>query len=239
MPCMVNTTACADEWKEFSVAMERQGKPVAQLVTDRAPYFFATKMANFNAAEGIEHIKVPAYSQEFNSVVERALGTMLSSTRTCLLHSQAPERAYGECFVALCFALNRILHRSGGRLSRLEKLKGKLLPDQRKHLQPWGCAAYVHLDHGVRGHVGGVGRAPKNPTAAKARLGFLCCYEAHGLGWRICMLPDMRIIETPHVRFEPTHFPCRTELVRDLGAPLLTEQSPLRSTTMMPLTATR
>jgi hypothetical protein len=149
---MVNTTACADEWKEFSVAMERQGKPVAQLVTDRAPYFFATKLENFNAAEGIEHIKVPAYSQEFNSVVERALGTLLGSTRTCLIHSQAPERAYGECFVALCFALNRILHRSGGRLSRLEKFKGKLLPDQRKHLQPWGCAAYVHLDHGVRGH---------------------------------------------------------------------------------------
>jgi hypothetical protein len=183
-------------------------------------------MENFNAAEGIEHIKVPAYSQEFNSIVERALGTLLGSTRTCLIHSQAPERAYGECFVALCFALNRILHRSGGRLSRLEKFKGKLLPDQRKHLQPWGCAAYVHLDHGVRGHVGGVGRAPKNPTAAKARLGFLCGYEAHGLGWRICMLPDMRIIETPHVRFEPTHFPCRTELVRELGAPLLTESTP-------------
>ena len=208
--------------------LERQGRPITQLVTDRAPYFKEGTMEEFNKKKGIEHIPVPPYSQEFNAVIERTFGTLLPMVRTTLIASCAPERAYGECFVASCYALDRMLHKTGGRLSRLEKLKWKqrIIPDQRKYLRPWGCAAYVHLDHGVRGHIGGAGRAPKAPGAAKAALGFLVGYEKHGLGWRICLLPSMRIVETPHARFQEDHYPCKMELNRELGALPLFESQP-------------
>ena len=225
-PEMTTTTACSEEWQIFYAKLKSQGKSVAQLLTDRAAYFLEGKMGEFNEKQGIEHIAVPAYSQEFNAVIERTFGTLLPMVRTALIASCAPERAYGECFVAACYTLDRLLHKTGGRLSRLEKWKQRLIPDQRKYLRPWGCAAYVHLDHGVRGHIGGVGRAPKAPAAAKAALGFLVGYESHSLGWRICLLPSMRIIETPHVRFQTDRYPCRAELTRELDALPLFESQP-------------
>ena len=85
--------------------LERQGRPIAQLVTDRAPYFKEGTMEEFNKKRGLEHIKFLPYSQEFNAVVERTFGTLLPMVRTTLIASCAPERAYGECFVASCYII--------------------------------------------------------------------------------------------------------------------------------------
>ena len=61
-------------------------------------------MSEFNEKRGLEHIRVPAYSHEFNAVIERNFGTLLPMVRTALIASPvascAPERLgdYGECF---------------------------------------------------------------------------------------------------------------------------------------------
>ena len=159
-----------------------------------------------------------AYTQEFNSIVERTLGTLLALVRTNMLGSNLPERAYGECFIAVCYVLDRLPHKVGGKLSRLEKWKGRLLPDQRKRLRAWGSGCYFHLDHGARGHIGGSGRAPKNPAAAKGELGCLVGYEEHGLGYRVWVPGTFKIIVTPHVHFPSTpFFPCLATPSRELG----------------------
>jgi hypothetical protein len=73
--------------------------------------------------------------------------------RTSMDAAHAPERAYGKCIMATCYVLDRIPHRSGGKLTRLEKWERRLLPRQHNRLKVWGCAAYYmymyHFDFGM------------------------------------------------------------------------------------------
>ena len=144
MPVMTNTTGSStQEWIDHVMRMEAHfgRQVVSRVITDNAPYFQTKRFESFNTSKGIIHIQSPSYTQELNGGVERDLGTIISMCRSAMLESGAPPDAYGECVLAMCHTLDRLPHHSGGRLTRLEKWAGHLVPQQHDHLElhVWGC----------------------------------------------------------------------------------------------------
>jgi hypothetical protein len=221
-PVMVNSTATSfEEWKFHVLMLEvRFGKAIAaRLITDSAPYFFDHKLAQFNEQRGIVHVRSPPYTQELDGLAERTLGTVLAATRTCMDAACAPERAYGECIIAMCEVLDRCPHKTGGKLTRLEKWHDRLLPRQHDKLKAWGCAAYVHLDYGPRGKIGNPGKL--EPRAA---LHMFVGYEKNGMGYRCLELPGFKVRVALHVTFVEDQMPCRTQYSKQLGDFMTVEQ---------------
>ena len=213
-PKMTNSTGTFhEEWTSHVLRLEAHfGKQmVAQMITDFAPYFEDRKTARFNSSKGIIHVRSPPYTQELNGLVERTLGTLLAMTRTSLDFSGAPERSFGECIMAMCYTLDRRHHRQGGRLTRLEKWYGRLLPRQHDRLRVWGCAAYCHLDYGGRGKIGNVGKLDP-----RAELFMLVGYDPNGMGYRIASLPGFKIRTSVHLTFVEDFFPCRTTVPKQV-----------------------
>jgi hypothetical protein len=213
-PVMTNTTAnCVEEWSSHVLQVEAHfgRQVVSRLVTDDAPYWKDKRMEDFNKARGIVHTPTPPYTQELNPA-ERVIGTVLSMTRAALEPTNAPGGAYGECILAQCFVLDVTPHRQGGKLTRKEKWHGKPLPRQHLPLRVWGCAAWVHLFYGDRGKIG-------NPSKldARASLHMFVGYAPAAMGWRVASLPDFKIRTALHVTFVEDHFPCRTDVNRELA----------------------
>ena len=214
-PRMTNSTGtCYSEWRHHVLTQEaRAGKQaIAQMITDSAPYFMDRRLQQFNEAKGIIHVQSPPYTQELNGLAERTLGTILSMTRTSLEPTGAPGGAYGECMMAQCVVLDTLLHRSGGKLSRLEKWHGRLLPRQHERLKVWGCAVYLHVDYGTRGKIGDPGKLDP-----RAELYLFVGYDSNGMGYRIASLPGFKLRTALHVTFVEEHYPCRTSINRELG----------------------
>ena len=161
----------------------------------------------------------PPYTQELNGLTERTLGTLLGMVRTALDSAGAPERAYGECMMAMCYTLDRRPHRSGGKLTRLEKWQGRLLPRQHDKLRAWGCAAYLHLDYGKRGTIGKLTKLDP-----RAELHMLIGYDHNGMGYRIASLPGFNVRTALHVTFAEDFFPCRTSVPKQVESFLTPEQ---------------
>ena len=131
-----STGACEQEWTNFVLRLEAHfgRQVVSRLITDSAPYFETnSKLAVFNRQKGIVHVTSPPYTQELDGVAER-IGTILSMARAALHQSCLPERSYGECLIAMCVTLEALPHKRGGKLTRLEKWEGKLLPRRRERL---------------------------------------------------------------------------------------------------------
>ena len=221
-PEMVNSTATSfGEWKFHVLMLEVHfSKPmVARLITDSAPYFADNKLAQFNEQRGIIHVRSPPYTQELDGLAERTLGTVLGATRTSMDAACAPERAYGECVLAMCEVLDRCPHKTGGKLTRLEKWHDRLLPRQHDKLKAWGCAAYVHLDYGPRGKIGNPGKL--EPRAA---LHMFVGYDKNGMGYRCLELPGFKVRIALHVTFVEDQMPCRTQFNTQLGDFMTVEQ---------------
>jgi hypothetical protein len=214
-PEMVNSTGTAfDEWRLHVVMLEAHfgARMVARLITDSPPYFYDGRLTQFNEQRGIVHVRSPPYTQELDGLAERTLGTVLAATRTNMDAACAPERAYGECILAMCEVLDRCPHKTRGKLTRLEKWHNRLLPRQHDKLKKWGCAAYVHLDYGPRGSIGNPGKL--DPRAA---LHMLVGYDKNGMGYRCMELPGFKLRVALHVTFVEDHMPCRTRYNRQLG----------------------
>ena len=223
---MTNSTGtCSVEWQDHILHQQaKNGKQnTAFLYTDSAPYFENKKMTIFNAHHGISHVAVPAYTQELNGMVERTIGTVLAMTRTALDEAQTPEKTYGEALLHQCYVLNRLPPRRGGKLTRLELFEGRLQPRQHKYLRPFGCAAYLHKDHGVRGKVDGPGAMDK--LDPRAELCVLVGVDPNGLGYRLARLPGFKITTSLHVTFMEEHFPCRLARVKELEPFLTAKQA--------------
>lgn len=222
-PIMVSSTGTAsEEWRDHVLQLEAHfgRRVVARMITDSAPYFETNLAKQFNATKGIVHVQSPPYTQELNAVAERNIGTVLSMTRTSMDAAHAPDRAYGECIVAMCYVLDRTPHKASGKLTRLEKWEGRLLPRQHDHLRVWGCAAYYHLDFGKRGKINNA-----HKLGPRAELGVLVGYDANNMGYRIAQLPGHQIRTAVHVRFVEEHFPWRTSLPKTVGDFMSAEQS--------------
>ena len=213
---MTNSTGTNfEEWHAHVTQLEAHaGKPVvAQMITDNAPYFESHKMIAFNRKKGIVHVSSPSYTQELNGLAERTIGTVLAMTRTNLDHSNGPERSYGECIMAMCEVLDVLQHKAGGKLTRLEKWHGKLMPRQHERIRTWGCAAYLHLDYGPRGKIDNVSK-----LEPRAKLTMMVGYDKSGMGWRVAELPGFQIRTAVHLTFVEDQFPCRTSINRELPA---------------------
>ena len=221
-PRLTNTTGqCFEEWSEHVLQLESHfgRQVVAQLITDSAPYFEENRLARFNTTKGIIHVRSPPYTQELNGLPERTLGTLLAMTRTSLDFSQAPSQGWGECIMAMCYTLDRRRHMKGGTLTRLEKWHARLLPRQHDRLKPWGCAAYLHLDHGKRGTIGTLSKLDP-----RAELYMLVGYDPNGMGFRIASLPGFKIRTDLHVTFVENFFPCRTTLPKQVQSFMTPDQ---------------
>jgi histone deacetylase 1/2 len=222
-PSMVSSTGnCEEEWIAHVRRLKAHfGRQVtARLITDSAPYFVTnTKLASFNEQEGIVHVASPPYTQELNGVAERTIGTVLGMTRAALHQSQLPEASYGECMIAMCVTLEALPHRRGGTLTRREKWEGRLMPRQRERIKVWGCAAYLHKYYGPRGTIG-----PAEKLGPRAELCVLVGYDPNGMGYRIAQLPSFTVRTSVHVTFVEDNFPCRTNLNRELGGFMTTDQ---------------
>ena len=46
----------------------------------------------------------------------------------------------------------------------------------------------------------------------KTVLGIMVGYNDNGLGWRVALLPNFKIVTTVHVTFVETSFPCKTTI---------------------------
>jgi hypothetical protein len=214
-PCMVNSTGtCAAEWQQHVLQQQAHfGKQaMAQMITDSAPYFLDRRLQQFNEAKGIVHVQSPPYTQELNGLAERTLGTVLAMTRTALEPTGLPAGASGECMLAQCDVLDTCMHKAGGKLSRLEKWHGRLLPRQHERLKVWGCAAYLHIDYGARGKIGS-----PDKLDPRAELHVFVGYDNNGMGYRVASLPGFKVRTALHVTFVEEHFPCRTAINRELG----------------------
>ena len=213
-PRMANTTGgCYEEWSMHVMQLESHfgRQVVARLITDSAPYFEETRLNRFNNAKGIVHVRSPPYTQELNALAERTIGTLLGMARTSLDYTGAPERAFGECLMSMCETLDRRKHKRGGRLTRLEKWHGRLLPRQHDKLKAWGCAAYLHLDYGKRGTIGKLGKLDP-----RAELYMLVGYDPNGMGYRIASLPGFNIRTALHITFVENFFPCRSTVPKQV-----------------------
>lgn len=107
---MTNSTSTSGaEWSEHVLHEKAKNgeQRIAFLYTDSAPYFGEKRMQAFNTQHGINHVMVPAYTQELNGKVERTIGTVLAMTRTALDEAQVPEKAYGEALLHNCYVLDR------------------------------------------------------------------------------------------------------------------------------------
>ena len=209
---MTNTvSSCFEEWVDHvnRLRAHHGRQQVARMITDNAPYFQSRMLRDFNTAEGIVHVPCPSYTQEFNGSPERTWRTLLSMVRACLHDAHAPKAAFGECLMAMAYILDRCPHVAGGQLTRLEKYMRRLLPDQHDHLHPWGCAAYLHLEHGTRGQV--EHRTKLDPNAA---LCMFVGWDANGLGYRLARLPGFKIVTSPHVTFVESHMPLKVGLYK-------------------------
>jgi hypothetical protein len=213
--------AVVEEWSELALLFENHfgRRTVTYLITDDAPYFGNRQLGDFNKRHGIQHIQVPPHTQEQNGVAERTIGTLLGMTRAALHQSGLPDRSFGECVMAMAWTLNRTPHRAGSPLTRLEKWRGQLQPHQHDALRTWGCAAYLHLNHGARGHVGGPG--PLAKLKPRAELCVMVGYEPNGLGYRVARLGNWSVYTSAHVTFNEEFFPCVTSYVdqRDFLTP--------------------
>lgn len=221
VPAMTNTTAsCYDEWSAHVLKLESHHgrKVVARMITDNAPYFRNNRLLKFNESRGIIHVPTPSYTQEFNPA-ERQIAIVIEMSRTNMLQSCAPDKAYGEAVNSSCCVINTCPSITGGKLSRNEKYEGRLLPSQHDRLRVWGCAAYVHRVHGKRGNIGNPGKMDD-----KTVLGIMVGYNDNGLGWRVALLPNFKIVTTVHVTFVESSFPCKTTTGTQLPNFLTPEQ---------------
>jgi len=221
-PRMTNTTGgCYEEWSEHVTRLESHfgRQVVARLITDSAPYFEEARLDRFNNGKGIVHVRAPPYTQELNALAERTLGTLLAMARTSLDYCGAPERAFGECLMAMCETLDRRKHKRGGRLTRLEKWHGRLLPKQHDKLKAWGCAAYLHLDYGKRGTIGKLGKLDP-----RAELFLFVGYDPNGMGYRIATLPGFAIRTALHITFVEDFFPCRSTVPKQVQSFMTPDQ---------------
>lgn len=219
---MTNSTGkFYEEWQELVLRLQAHfGKQmVARLITDSAPYFLDRRLEHFNRQRGIVHVRSPPYTQELNGLCERTFGTLLAMARANLDRACAPEPAYGECLTAMCEVLDVCPHKTGGKLTRLEKWHGRLLPRQHDRIKVWGCAAYLHLDYGTRGKIGGLGKLDP-----RAELCMFVGYDPNGMGYRVAELPGFKIRTALHLSFVEMHFPCKTEINKELPAFMTDEQ---------------
>jgi hypothetical protein len=125
----------------------------------------------------------------------------------------------------MAYVLNRLPHRSGARLTRTEKWTGRLLPHQRSRIRTWGCAAYVPLRYGERGNIG----PKRSKFEPVAELFVMFGYDDNGMGYRLAALPTFKVRTSIHCTFVEEHFPCRTDVPKQLGAfltPTLEERYP-------------
>jgi hypothetical protein len=207
---MTNSTGSAtDEWIEFVLRQEadRGKQMVSQMITDSAPYFESNKLIAFNKAKGIVHVQSPPYTQELNGLAERSIGTILGMAKTAMDAANAPPSFAGECLIAMGYVANRNLHKTGGRLSRLEKWEGRLLPNQRDKLRVWGSAAFVLLDYGPRGKIGPIGKLAPN-----SQLHFLAGYDPYEMGYRCFALPGFKLRTALHIQSIEGLMPLVTKL---------------------------
>lgn len=218
---VVSTGTFCEEWIAHALQLEAHfGRQViARMITDSAPYFLDRRLVRFNAQKGIVHVQSPAYTQELNGLAERTFGTIFSMARTSLDTACAPEAAHGECLMAMCEVLDVCPHKAGGKLTRLEKWHGRLLPHQHDRIKTWGCAAYLHLDYGKRGTIGSLSKLDP-----RAELHMFVGYDPNGMGYRIVKLPSTKVRTALHVTFVESHFPCKTTFTRDLPSFLTSEQ---------------
>ena len=221
-PVMTNSTGkFFEEWQELVLRLEAHfGKQaVARMITDSAPYFSDRRLQRFNQQRGIVHVQSPPYTQELNGLCERTFGTIFGMARPSIDRAHAPEAAYGECLVAMCKVLDVCLHKTGGKLTRLEKWHGRVLPRQHERIKVWGCAAYLHLDYGVRGKIGN-----HHKLDPRAELCMFVGYDPNGMGYRVAELPGFKIRTALHLTFVENHFPCKTLVSRELPAFMTDEQ---------------
>ena len=120
-------------------------RAVAQLITDKAPWFVNNEqLRRFNASKGIIHCFSPAYTQSLNPV-ERRVRTLVEMVRTMMIGSGVPAKLHGYAFHYAAYILNHLPYEAGGKVTCMEKWYGRLLPGVQERLHTFGCLAYKHL----------------------------------------------------------------------------------------------
>ena len=204
---MTNTSGTfTKEWSSHVLQSEAKAghkRVVAHLITDSARYFkHNNQLAQFNEERGIIHLFSPPYTQSLNGLAERSIYTVVEKARTMLIGSGLPKRFYGEAIIYATYILNRLPHRAGAVLTRLERYTRKLQPTQRSRVHAFGCAAFVHLKH------------PTGPSVdkldPKAEEYALVGYDEQQQAYRVVRVPfyqSRKINVSAHVTFVEDRFP--------------------------------
>ena len=196
------------EWNDLVNRVEAEtGNPraVAQLITDKAPWFVHNeKLHRYNANKGIIHCFSPAYTQSLNPV-ERRIRTLVEMVRTMMIGSGVPAKFHGYAFYYAAYVLNNLPYEAGGRVTCMEKWYGKLLPGVQERLHTFGCLAFKQLSH---------------PTAE--RLDYLdprsephvfLGVNENSKDFIVATIPHYKISDSAHLHFVEDVFPCKSKLL--------------------------
>jgi hypothetical protein len=132
-----------DEFKDFIAELEADaGHPhvVAQLIADSATYYKQNKqLIDFCRKKGIIRLYAPPQTQSLNGLAERTIAVLIEMAVAMLIDSGLPVRFYGEALMYAAYVLNRLPFAAGTSVTRLEKYKRKLIPNQHSHTHLWVC----------------------------------------------------------------------------------------------------
>lgn len=166
----------------------QSGCAVIAIRTDRGGEFVNRTMADFCAAQGIDHQLTAPHTSQSNGHAERAHRTLWDKTRAQLSHARLPKAFWGYSYLAANHARN--LSPVSGKSKTPSELLHGCKPDV-SHLRVFGCVAYAHVPQELRGK-----------ADPRSRRGIFVGYEhATGGGCYIVMFPDLTKAYTRDVKF--------------------------------------
>jgi hypothetical protein len=174
------------------VMVQRQHNPtLKKLCTDNGTEFTNSVVQQYITANGIVHITSPAYTPALNGFIERINGIIAISTKSMLLHANAPLELWCEAYITACYLHNRTGMAKFSGKTPYEMVYGTA--PKVKHLKVFGCDAFVLQRNGGK----------YDPLTLP---GVMVGYQWYTGAYRILMVHNGTITTTRDVKFIESSF---------------------------------
>ena len=213
-PILTADTSFFEDFKRFNARLKAEfgrDKVIAQIHGDSATYFEKHYgLREYCQTEGIVQLFSPPYTQELNNVVGRYVRTVFESARCMMIHANAPPSLLGEALVYSTYILNRLpLRRDKAGRCPLELWTGRRQQNAFQDCKIFGCASYIHNDHGSRGPKPSKEEPKVKHDNGKPRKYIFTGIDENHQAFRLAELPYYTLTRSAHVIFNEEDFPCR------------------------------
>jgi hypothetical protein len=184
-----------DATKKFiSTATSETNKQVKTLLTDNGSEYVNQHMESYLLEQGIKHQRTSPYSPQQNGQAERRNQTIMAMARCAIIESGVKASMWPFAARFAAYTLNRLPSKAIDWKTPHELWTGRK-PDV-KHLRPFGCQAFVHIDKSRRTSL--------EPTSFR---GFFIGYPSAQKGWLVQRISDDKIFVSSNVTFNENAFP--------------------------------